>query len=98
MLRDQLYSVKINNVKTDAILQPNKVIKENELIALNNSNNTHLVKLSWLSSYYIRKIYRFIVIFFTKGSEAVRFLRDSFFTINSKSVYIRVFKPNIGPL
>ena len=40
VLQDQLYPVKINNVRTDAILKPNKVVRENALVALNNSNNT----------------------------------------------------------
>ena len=42
MLQDQLYSVKINVVRIDTILQPNGVVREDALVALNDSNNTHL--------------------------------------------------------
>ena len=40
ILRDQLYPVKVNNIRTDAVLQPNGNIKENIILALNNSNKT----------------------------------------------------------
>ena len=46
VLRDQLYPIKIKNLRTDAILQPNRVVKEDALAALNDSNNTQLAKLS----------------------------------------------------
>ena len=97
VLRDQLYPVKVNNVRTDAILQPNGVVREDALVALNDSNNTQLAKLSWLSSRHVRKAYGSMVIFFTKGSEAARFLRDGFFTVGGESAYVRVFEPNTGP-
>ena len=97
VLRDQLYPIKINNVRTDAILQPNGVVKEDALAALNDSNNTQLAKLSWLSSRHVRKAYGSMVVFFTKGSEAARFLRDGFFTVGGESAYARVFEPNTGP-
>ena len=97
VLRDQLYPVKINNVRTDAILQPNGVVKEDALSALNDSNSTQLAKLSWLSSRHVRKAYGSMVVFFTKGSEAARFLRDGFFTVGGESAYVRVFEPNTGP-
>ena len=92
VLRDQLYPVKINNVRTDAILQPNGIIREDALAALNDTNNTQLAKLSWLSSRHVRKAYGSMVVFFTKGSEATRFLRDGFLTVGGESAYVRVFE------
>ena len=97
VLRDQLYPVKINNVRTDAILQPNGLIKEDALATLNDSNNTQLAKLSWLSSRHVRKAYGSMVVFFTRKSEAARFLRDGFFTVGGESAYAHVFEPNTGP-
>ena len=88
VLRDQLYPVKINNVRTDAILQPNGVVKEDALAALNDSNGTQLAKLSWLSSRHARKAYGSMVVFFIKGSEATRFLRDGFLTVGGESAYV----------
>ena len=40
VLQDQLYPVKVNNVRTDAILQPNGEIREDAVAALNDNNNT----------------------------------------------------------
>ena len=46
VLQSQLCPVKINNVRTDAILQLNGIIKKNALAVLNNNNNMQLIKLS----------------------------------------------------
>ena len=96
VLRDQLYPVKVNNVRTDAILQPNGEIKEEAMAALNDSNNIKVAKFSWLSSRQFRKAYRSMVLFFTKRSEAERFLRDGFFTVGGESAHVRVFEPSTG--
>ena len=45
ILRDQLYPVKVNNARTDAILNPDGVVKEEALAALNDSNKTNIAKL-----------------------------------------------------
>ena len=97
ILRDQLYPVKVNNVRTDAILRPNGEVKEEAMAALNDSNNTKVAKLSWLSSRQFRKAYGSMVLFFTKRLEAERFLRDGFFTVGGESAYVRVFEPSVGP-
>ena len=47
VLRDQLYPVKVNNARTDAVLQPNGDIKEDIVSALNDSNKTQVAKVSW---------------------------------------------------
>ena len=54
IIRDQLYPIKVNNARTDAVLQPNGEITERALTALSNSNNTQVAKLSWLSSRHAR--------------------------------------------
>ena len=97
ILRGQLYPVKVNNMRTGAILQPNWEIKEKAVVALNDSNNIKVAKLPWLSSRQFRKAYESMVLFFTKRSEAERFLRDGFFTVGGESAYVRVFEPSAGP-
>ena len=96
ILRDQLYPVKVNNVRTDAILRPNGEVKEEAMAALNDSNNTKVAKLSWLSSRHFRKVYGSMVLFFTKRLEAERFLRDGFFTVGGESAYVRVIGTQRG--
>ena len=48
VLRDQLYLIKLNNVRANAVLS-NGVIKEDLLPALNDSNKTQIAKISRLS-------------------------------------------------
>ena len=97
ILRDQLYPVKVNNVRTDAILQPNGEIREDAVVAYNDSNNTQVAKLSWLSSCQTRKTYGSIVVFFTKGSEAAKFLNERYMNLGGQSAFVRVFGPDAGP-
>ena len=84
ILKDQLYPVKVNKTRTDAILLPSGEVREEAIAALSDSNNTKVAKLSWLSSRQARKAYGSMVIFFTIGSEAERFLRDGFFTVGRR--------------
>ena len=97
ILRDQLYPVKVNNARTDAVLQPNGDIKENIISALNDSNKTQVAKVSWLSSRHVRKAYGSMVIFIKKRSEAERLLDEGFITVSRELASVRVFKPNLGP-
>ena len=88
VLQDQLYPVKVNNVRTDAILQPNGEIREDAVAALNDNNNTQIAKLSWLSSRQARKAYGLMVVFFIKGSEAARFLNKRYMNVGGESAFI----------
>ena len=97
VLRDQLYPVKVNNVRTDAILQPSGEMKEDVVAALNGGNKTQVAKVSWLSARQARKAYGSMVVFFTRGSESERFLREGFINVGEESAYVRVFEPNCGP-
>ena len=55
------------------------------MVALNNSNNTQVAKLSWLSSRRTRKAYGSMVVFFTKGSEAAKFLNERYMNVGGES-------------
>ena len=93
VLRDQLYPIKVNNVRADAVLL-NGSIREDLITLLNDSNKTEVSKVSWLSSRNAGKAYGSMVIFFTKGSQAERFLREGFITVGGESAYVRVFEPS----
>ena len=96
ILRDQLYLIKVNNARINAVLQPDREIKEGALAALSDNNNIKVAKLFWLSSRHTRKAYGSMVLFITKRAEADKFLRERFLDISNESVYVRIFKPNIG--
>ena len=67
------------------------------MAALNDNNNTQIAKLSWLSSRQARKAYGLMVVFFTKGLEAVRFLNERYMNVGGESAFIQVFEPETGP-
>ena len=92
ILRDQLYSIEVNNARSDAVLQPNREIKEEALTALSDSNSTKVAKLSWLSSRHAQKAYGSMVLFFTKRAEADKSLREGFFDVGGESAHVRIFK------
>ena len=96
ILRDQLYLVKVNNARTDAILKPDGTVKEEALATLNDSNKISVAKLSWLSSRQARKAYGSMAVF-SKKADAVRFLKDGFFTVGGESASVWVFEPDTGP-
>ena len=66
-------------------------------MALNDSNKTQVAKVSWLSSWYTRKVYGFMVVFLKKRSEAERLLNKGFITVGGESALVCVFEPNFGP-
>ena len=93
VLRDQLYPVKVNNARANAVLSGG-TIREDLLASLNDSNKTQISKVSWLSSRHAGKAYGSMVVFFTKGSEAERFLREGFIIVGGESASVRVFEPS----
>ena len=97
ILRDQLYPVKVNNARADAVLQADGTIQEDIVSTLNDSNKTQVTKVTWLSSKQARKAYGSMVIFLKKRSEAERFLGEGFFNVGGESASVRIFEPNFGP-
>ena len=95
ILRDQLYPVKLNNARADAVLTgPNGTIRTDLIPALEDVNGTQIAKVSWLSCRNAGKAYGSMVVFFTKGSEAERFLREQFMLVGGESACVRVFEPS----
>jgi hypothetical protein len=66
VLRDQLFPVKINNVKARAVLLSERSIKKEALAALENKNRVKLAKLAWLSKKDIVKEYSLMIVYFCK--------------------------------
>ena len=97
ILRDQLYPVKVNNARTDAVLLPLGELREDIVLALNDDNDTQVAKVSWLSSRHARKAYSSMVIFLKKRSEAERFLYKGYIDVSGESASVRVFKPSFRP-
>ena len=92
MLRDQLYLVKIDNANWTAVLNQEGKIQNKAAKVLGKENNIYIAQIEWLSKKDTEKVYRLIVIYITKSSEAARLLRDQYFYIIGESAYIRTYK------
>ena len=69
VLRDQIYPVKVNNTRADAVLMPDSTLKPNATAEIAVENGTELAKVAWLSAKQNSKAYRSLVACFTKGPE-----------------------------
>ena len=98
VLRDQLYPVKINNARADAILMPDGSLKPNVASEIIEENNTEITKVAWLSAKHNGRAFGSLVAYFTRGSEATRFLRERYIYVGRESANVRVFEPKEGPL
>ena len=97
MLRDQLYPVKVNNARTNAVIKPDGLLINDALLSLNENNNTDIAKIAWLSSRQSGKAYGSMAVFFKTSSEAARFLKEAFMYVGGESATVRVFEPDMGP-
>ena len=97
VLRDQLYPVKVDNSRADTILKPDGKLKDNVLEGLGEENNTKVAKVAWLSGRETKKAYGSMVVYFTKGADAVRFLKEGYFYVGGESAIVRPFEHRTGP-
>ena len=97
VLRDQLYPVKINNARADAILMPDGSLKPNIASEIAEENGTEIAKVAWLSTKSNERAYGSLIAYFTKGSESTRFLREGYMYVGRESAVIKPFIPNEGP-
>ena len=97
VLRDQLYPVKVDNANRTAILDQNGVILPEVMEALGKENEVHIAKMAWLSKKDTSKAYGTMVVYVTKGSDAVRLLQGQYFHVAGESAYTRVYEARKGP-
>ena len=62
MLCDELYPIKVDNVKQTAVLDENDEIRAGVVEAFSRENETMVTKISWLSKKDIPKAYRSMVV------------------------------------
>jgi hypothetical protein len=74
VLRDQLYPVKVNNANRAAILGREGKVLPGAAEVLGKENEVSIAKIAWLSRRDQGKAYGSMVVYVTKGSEAVRLL------------------------
>ena len=97
VLRDQLYPVKVNNARADTLLIPDRTFKANAALEMAAENQNKLAKIAWLSKMQNGKAYKSLVTYFTKGSEAQRFLHKGYMYVGRESANVSRFKPSEDP-
>jgi hypothetical protein len=97
VLRDQLYPVKVDNANRTAVLDEEGNVLPGAAEVLGKENDVNIAKIAWLSRKDTGKAYGSMVIYVTKGSEAVRLLQEQFFHVAGESAYTRIFEYRVGP-
>ena len=92
VLRDELYPIKVDNVRKGAVLDENNEIRAGAAVAFSEENETTVAKIAWLSRKENAKAYGSMVVYLTKGTEARRFLADGFFHAGGESGVTSVFE------
>ncbi|KAK2734258.1 hypothetical protein CKAH01_18982 [Colletotrichum kahawae] len=97
VLRDELYPVKVDNVKRTEILDENGNVRAEAAEALSRENETTVAKISWLSKKDMPKAYGSMVVFVTKASEARRLISEGFFHVGGESGTTTAFERRPRP-
>ncbi|KAK1458731.1 hypothetical protein CTAM01_17152 [Colletotrichum tamarilloi] len=97
VLQDELYRVKIDNVKRTEILDEKGNVRAEAAEALSRENETNVAKISWLSKKDRPKAYGSMVVFVTKASDARRLISESFFHVGGQSGTTMAFERRPRP-
>ena len=98
VLRDQLYPVKIDNANRAAVLDQDGSIRPEAAEVFGKENEERIAKMIWLSKKQSAKAYGSMVIYVTKGSDAVRLLQGQYFHIAGESAYTSVYELRTSPV
>ncbi|KAF5705081.1 reverse transcriptase [Fusarium mundagurra] len=97
VLRDQLYSVKVDGANRTAVLDSSGNILPDAAEALGKENVVTIAKMHWLSNKENGKMYGSMVIYVTKASDARRLLDERYFHLAGESASTNVFERRQGP-
>lgn len=97
VLRDELYPIKVDNVKRTAVLDENSEIRAGAVETLSEENETTVAKVSWLSKKDVPKAYGSMVVYLTKVNDARRFITEGFFHAGGESGTTSIFERRPRP-
>ena len=98
ILRDQLYPVKVDNAHRASVLDQDGAVRPEAAEMFGKENNVRIAKMAWLSKKDSMKAYGSMVVYVTKGSDAVRLLQEQYFHIAGESAYTSVYELRKGPM
>jgi hypothetical protein len=97
VLRDELYPVKVDNVKRTAVLNEKDEIRAEVAEAFSEENGTTVAKIAWLSKRGVPKAYGSMVVYVTKKSDARMLVADGFFHAGGESGTTSAFEHRPRP-
>lgn len=92
MLRDELYLVKVDNVKRIVVLDEKDEVREGIAQAFSEENGATVAKIAWLSKKDVPKAYGSMVVYLTKKSNSRRIIADGFFHVGGESSTTSAFE------
>jgi hypothetical protein len=92
VLRDDLYPIKVNSVKTVVVLDKQGEIRAGAGEAISKENKTTVAKIAWLSRKESAKPYGSMVVYLTKGTDTRRLLDEGFFHAGGESGVTSAFE------
>jgi uncharacterized protein YoxC len=97
VLRDELFPVKIDNVRRTAVLDEKDEIRVGAAEAFGEENGTTVAKIAWLSKRDVPKAYGSMVVYVTKRSDARRLVAEGFFHAGGESGTTSAFEHRPRP-
>ncbi|KZL63633.1 reverse transcriptase [Colletotrichum tofieldiae] len=97
VLRDELYPVKVDNVKQTEVLDEKGNVRAEAEEAFSPKHETTVAKISWLSKKEVPKAYGSMAVFVTKASYARRLISKGFFHASGESGTTMAFKRRPSP-
>ncbi|KAK1837585.1 hypothetical protein CCHR01_19793, partial [Colletotrichum chrysophilum] len=97
VLQDELYPVKVDNVKRTEVLDKKGNVRAKAAEALSRENEITVAKISWLSKKDMPKAYGSMVVFVTKASDARRLISEGFFHVGGESGTTMAFERRPSP-
>ena len=97
VLRDELYPVKVDNVKRTAVLDERDEVRAGVAEAFSEENGTTVAKIAWLSKREVPKAYGSMVVYVTKKSDARMLVAEGFFHAGGESGTTSAFEHRPRP-
>jgi len=92
VLRDDLYPIRVDNVKRTAVLDEHDEVRAGATEAFGMENEATVAKIAWLSKKNVPKAYGSMVVYVTRASDARRLIADGYFHAGGESGTTRTFE------
>jgi hypothetical protein len=97
VLRDDLYPIKVDNVRRTAVLDENDKIRIGAAEGFGQENEATVAKIVWLSNKELPKAYGSMAVYLTKAADARRLLTEGFFHAGGESGSTSLFEHRPRP-